>query len=84
VKPTWGDTLKKAWQSIRALADPPKTTVGTQGNANAAIQSTSPAPTNDLWRFVALREPPHVFDQPYGFHLYVRKDLVREFNGIRY
>ncbi|MGI8855723.1 MAG: flippase activity-associated protein Agl23 [Thermomicrobiales bacterium] len=84
VKPTWSDTLKKAWQSIRALADPPKTTDGTQGNANAAIQSTSPAPTNDLWRFVALREPPHVFDQPYGFHLYVRKDLVREFNGLRY
>jgi predicted membrane-bound mannosyltransferase len=78
VRPTWGDTLKKAWQSIRTLGDAPQTASKTQ------IGSTpSPAPASNLWRFVALREPQHTIDS-YNFHLYVRKDLVREFNGIRY
>lgn len=71
VKPTWGDALKKAWQSVRALGDAPRAT------------TTSPEPASNLWRFVALREPPHTIES-YNFHLYVRKDLVREFNGIRY
>jgi predicted membrane-bound mannosyltransferase len=75
VRPSWGDTLKKAWQSIRALADGPRTT--------AAAQGATPEPASNLWRFVALREPQHTIDS-YNFHLYVRKDLVREFNGIRY
>lgn len=86
VRPTWGDTLKKAWQSISALGRGPKTTRVYAANAKNGPQdvtTTSPEPASNLWRFVALREPPHTIDS-YNFHLYVRKDLVREFNGIRY
>ena len=86
VRPTWGDTLKKAWQSIRTLGEAPqassKTQIGAQGNPQI-VSTPSPAPASNLWRFVALREPQHTIDS-YNFHLYVRKDLVREFNGIRY
>jgi len=86
IRPSWGDTLKKAWQSIRALADPPQTQRVYQTNARGESVDTTlstPAPASNFWRFVALREPPHTIDS-YNFHLYVRKDLVREFNGIRY
>lgn len=86
VRPTWGDTLKKAWQSISALGRGPKTTRVYAANAQNTPQdvtTTSPEPASNVWRFVALREPPHTIDS-YNFHLYVRKDLVREFNGIRY
>jgi len=82
VRPTWGDTLKKAWQSISALGNAPQTTRTTQVDANG-VQTTTPEPAANFWRFVALREPPHTIES-YNFHLYVRKDLVREFNGIRY
>lgn len=86
VKPTWGDTLKKAWQSIaalgRALQTAPTQHLDAQGNPTIG-QVTSPEPASNLWRFVALRQPPHTIES-YNFHLYVRKDLVREFNGIRY
>ncbi|MHB8648271.1 MAG: hypothetical protein ACYDAR_21025, partial [Thermomicrobiales bacterium] len=86
VRPSWGDTLKKAWQSIRALADPPTTkrvyTTNAKGES-VDVTTSTPAPASNFWRFVALREPPHTIDS-YNFHLYVRKDLVREFNGIRY
>jgi hypothetical protein len=79
VRPTWGDTLRKAWQSIEALARGPQTTrLDASGTPTIA-----PEPASNVWRFVALREPPHTIDS-YNFHLYVRKDLVREFNGIRY
>ncbi|MGI8691209.1 MAG: flippase activity-associated protein Agl23 [Thermomicrobiales bacterium] len=84
VRPTWGDTLKKAWQSISALGNAPHTTQVDANGVQTVVPTTAPEPASNLWRFVALREPPHVFDPPYGFHLYVRKDLVREFNGIRY
>jgi len=79
VKPTWADTLKKAWSSIAALGR------GPQANKNEPTpgQVTAPEPASNLWRFIALREPQHTIDS-YNFHLYVRKDLVREFNGIRY
>lgn len=86
VRPTWGDTLKKAWQSISALGNAPHMTSATQVNANGVqtvVQTTTPEPASNFWRFVALREPPHTIES-YNFHLYVRKDLVREFNGIRY
>jgi hypothetical protein len=86
VRPTWGDTLKKAWESIRALANPPqRTQVVAQGSGGGSVisEQVTPAPTSNLWRFIALREPPHTIES-YNFHLYVRKDLVRELNGIRY
>ncbi|MCA1723812.1 MAG: hypothetical protein LC748_06105, partial [Thermomicrobia bacterium] len=86
VRPTWSDTLKKAWQSIKALANGPKTTRVYAANAQNTPQdvtTTTPEPAANLWRFVALREPQHTIES-YNFHLYVRKDLVREFNGIRY
>ncbi|MGI8858422.1 MAG: flippase activity-associated protein Agl23 [Thermomicrobiales bacterium] len=86
VKPTWGDTLKKAWQSIAALGRAPQTTSTTQFDAKGeptVTQVTAPQPASNFWRFVALRQPPHTIES-YNFHLYVRKDLVREFNGIRY
>ncbi len=86
VRPTWSDTLKKAWQSIAALGAAPHTTMTTQYNAKnepVVVPTTSPQPASNFWRFVALREPPHTIES-YNFHLYVRKDLVREFNGIRY
>jgi len=86
VRPTWSDTLKKAWQSISALSNAPQTTTTTQYNAKnepVVVQTTAPEPASNFWRFVALREPPHTIES-YNFHLYVRKDLVREFNGIRY
>ena len=86
VKPTWGDTLKKAWQSIAALGRAPQSAPTTQFDAqgNPTVgQTASPQPASNLWRFVALRQPPHTIES-YNFHLYVRKDLVREFNGIRY
>ncbi len=86
VPPTWGDTIVKAWSSIRALADPPQTVRAygqTTGGPPTDAETTTPAPTTNLWRFVALRQPPHTIDS-YNFHLYVRKDLVRQLNGIRY
>jgi len=86
VHPSWGDTLKKAWQSISALGNAPQTTRTTRLDTNGVqtvVPTTSPEPASNFWRFVALREPPHTIDG-YNFHLYVRKDLVREFNGIRY
>jgi hypothetical protein len=86
VKPTWSDTLKKAWQSIAALGRAPQTTMSTQFDAKGepkVVSVTAPEPASNFWRFVALREPPHTIES-YNFHLYVRKDLVREFNGIRY
>ena len=86
VKPTWGDTLAKAWQSIRALADPPRTTrvyATNPQNLPRDVSTTSPEPASNIWRFIALRQPQHTIES-YNFHLYVRKDLVREFNGIRY
>jgi hypothetical protein len=83
VRPTWSDTLKKAWQSIKALGRGPQMTqFDASGNPTAA-PTMSPEPASNFWRFVALREPPHTIES-YNFHLYVRKDLVREFNGIRY
>lgn len=86
VKPTWRDTLLKAWSSIRALGDAPKTASTTQIGANgepSLTQSPSPQPASNLWRFIALRQPQHTIES-YNFHLYVRKDLVPQFNGIRY
>ena len=83
VRPTWGDTLKKAWQSIAALARGPKMTQFDASGNPTATPTMSPEPASNFWRFVALREPPHTIES-YNFHLYVRKDLVREFNGIRY
>lgn len=86
VKPTWGDTIAKAWSSIRALADGPQTTVTTKTGPNGEpvnAETTTPAPTTNLWRFAALRQPPRTIDS-YNFRLYVRKDLVRQLNGIRY
>jgi hypothetical protein len=86
VKPTWSDTVKKAWESIAALGRAPQTTPTTQFDAKGeptVTQVTSPQPASNFWRFVALRQPPHTIES-YNFHLYVRKDLVREFNGIRY
>jgi predicted membrane-bound mannosyltransferase len=86
IKPTWGDTLKKAWQSIAALGRAPQSAPTTQFDAKGeptVTQVTSPEPASNLWRFVALRQPQHTIES-YNFHLYVRKDLVREFNGIRY
>lgn len=86
VKPTWSDTIAKAWSSIRALADGPQTTVTTKTGPNGEpvnAETTTPAPTTNLWRFAALRQPPRTIDS-YNFRLYVRKDLVRQLNGIRY
>ena len=86
VKPTWGDTIAKAWSSIRALADGPQTTVTQKSGPNGEpvpATTTTPAPTTSLWRFVALRQPPRTIDS-YNFRLYVRKDLVPQLNGIRY
>jgi hypothetical protein len=83
VRPTWGDTLRKAWQSIAALARGPQMTQFNASGNPTATPTMSPEPASNFWRFVALREPPHTIES-YNFHLYVRKDLVREFNGIRY
>ncbi len=65
VKPSWSDTLKKAWQSIRALGDRPVTVTSTQFDANGEpkpVPVRRPHPASNLWRFVALREPQHTIE----------------------
>jgi len=84
---TWGDTILKAGSSIAALGngptEMPQATQTPDGQPGEPTMKITPAPTNLLWRYFALREPPQTIGS-FNFRLYVRNDLVPAFNGIRY